>query len=184
MSKKLIVRIVLRLLPVGALFLPLGTLSINLIIKKDTSYNIVELVKSLFSDNSGTELLLKLMETESMAAARAWMVVTAAGLVLSILAILAGLALVYFGKVKLLGASAAVYGAGTLGGVAAVTGFMLFGAELAEALRNIATASVNIGAYVMVAALLVNLIVCLAQWRGEKEKARLAALAKKQRKKR
>jgi len=184
MSKQLIIRIALRLLPVGTLFLPLGTLSINLIINKTTSYNIVELVKSLFSDSGGTELLLKLMETESMATSRAWMVVTAAGLALSLLAILAGLALAYFDQIKLLGASAAVYGAGTLSGAAAVFGFAMFGTELAAAVNNIATAMVNIGAYVLVAAMLLNLLADLAQWRGEKEKARLAALAKKQRKKR
>ena len=180
--KKAIPRAVLRLLPVGALFLPLGTMTIKFISEKTTRYNIVELIKSL--GGQGNELLLKLLETEPMAEVRAWIVVTAVGLALSVLAMLAGFAFLFAESVKPLAIGAAVYGAGTLGGIAAVVGFTQFGQALGPAIMNLASAAVDYGAYVLVAMLFVNLVVCLAQWRKARERVRLAALARKQKKKR
>jgi len=179
--KKAIPRAVLRLLPVGALFLPLGTMTIKFISEKTTRYNIVELIKSL--GGQGNELLLKLLETEPMAEVRAWIVVTAVGLALSVLAMLAGFAFLFAEKVKPLAAGAAVYGVGVLGVAAALTGFMRFGAALGGAVMNMASAAVEYGAWALAAALLLNLVVCLAQWRNAKEQIRLTELARQQKKK-
>jgi len=179
--KKAIPRAVLRLLPVGALFLPLGTMTIKIINEKVTSYNIVGLIQSL--SGQGNELLLKLLETEQMAAVRTWMYVAMAGLILSVLAMLAGFAFLFAEKVKPLAASAAVYGAGMLGIIGALVGFSRFGAALAGAVMNMASAAVQYGAWALAAMLLLNLTVCLAQWRGAREQVRLTALARQQKKK-
>jgi len=203
--KKAVPFAVLRLLPVGALFLPLGTLTFSLGGLGDlaeglgalgalfglgnlggagsgTSYNIVELVKSF--TGSSSELFMRLLKTDMMATPRAWAYVTGVGLILSILAMLAGFAFLFAESVKPLAIGAAVYGAGTLGGIAAVVGFTQFGQALGPAIMNLASAAVDYGAYVLVAMLFVNLVVCLAQWRKARERVRLAALARKQKKKR
>ncbi|MDR2686863.1 MAG: hypothetical protein LBB75_03860 [Oscillospiraceae bacterium] len=179
--KKAVPRAVLRLLPVGALFLPLGTLTIKIITEKATQYNLVGLIQALFGQEN--QLLVNLIKTDMMAAPRAWLYVTAAGLILSILAMLAGFAFLFAEKVKPLAAGAAVYGAGALGGICAVIGFAQFGGALGPAIMNMAGASVNYGAYDLAAMLLLNLVVCLAQWRGAKERERLTALARKQKQK-
>ena len=179
--KRAVSRAVLRLLPAGALFLPLGAMSIKFITEKTTRYNIVELIKSL--GGQGNELLLKLLEAEQMAAVRSWIYVTAVGLVLSVLAILAGFAFLFAEKVKPLAAGAAVYGAGVLGIATALTGFIKFGAALGGAMMNIASAAVEYGAWVLAAALLLNLAVCLTQWHDAREQIRLTELARQQKKK-
>ena len=179
--KKAMPRAIPRVLPLGALFLPLGTISINFLIEKVTRYNIVELVKAPFSESN--ELFATLLKSESMAAARIWLVVAVAGLALAVLAVLAGLALCWSGRIKLYAASAAVYAAGTLGAAGMGYGFAKFGTALAGALMNIATTSLNIGLYVLGLLLLANAVMCFVQWRSAKEKARLAALAAKKRKK-
>jgi len=190
-------RAVLRLLPIGALFLPLGTVTISLGALgslfglgdlgggggSGTPYNIVGLIKSVVSPDS--ELMRKLLQTDMMDGPRAWLYVTGAGLILSILAMLAGFAFVFIfaEKVKPLAAGAAVYAAGVLGAICGLAGFMQFGAALGPATMNLASTAVNYGAYVLAAMLLLNLAVCLAQWRRVKEQERLAALAKKQKQK-
>ena len=170
-----------RLLPVGALFLPLGTLTIKILIEKVTQYNIVTMIQAFTGEDS--ELFTKLLATEPMAAARTWMYVTAVGLVLSILAMLAGLALAFSGKTKILIAGTVTYGVGTLAGICAGVAFSMCGAALAGAMNNMVGLSVNFGTWVLVAVLLLNFVLCLSQWRRAKERARLAELAKKKRKK-
>ena len=198
---------VLRLLPVGALFLPLGTLTFSLgglgealglgdlsgLLSgllggalggsggSGTSYNIVGLIKGITGRDS--DLMVRLLKTDMMATPRVWLYVTGAGLILSILAMLAGLAFIFAEKKKPLAIGAAVYGAGTLGGIGAIVGFIKFGEALGPAIMNLASAAVNYGAYVLAAMLLLNLIVCLAQWRGAREQVRLTALARQQKKK-
>jgi len=178
--KQIILRLLPRLLPAGALFLPLGTLTIKLLVEKATQYNIVELVRTFGSENN--ELFVNLLKSDSMAPARPWLVVTAVGLLLGILAILAGLALAWRESIKLHVLSAAVYAGGTAGVVLAIVGFSRFGAILAEAVRSIANTSLSFGTWVLMALLLLNAAVCYAQWRAAKERARLAALAAKKRK--
>jgi len=201
--KKAIPIAALRLLPVGALFLPLGTLTFNLgglgemlglgdlggLLAgllggggKGTSYNIVGLIQGMLGQDSNG-LLGRLMQQDFMAGTRIWLYMTGAGLALGILATLAGFAFIFAEKVKHLAASAAVYGAGTLGGICAVVGFLQFGVALGPALLDLAIATLNYGAWVWAAMLLLNLIVCLVLWRGVKERERLTALARKQKKK-
>jgi hypothetical protein len=179
--KKTILRILPRLLPAGALFLPLGTLTISLgsLFSKPTAYNIVGLIKTFGSESN--ELFVNLLKGDSMAPARPWLIVTVVGLALGILAILAGLALPWRESVKRLGASAAVYAGGTAGVILAVVGFSRFGTLLTEAVR-LASTSLNAGTWILMALLLLNAAVCFAQWRAAREKARLAALAAKKRK--
>jgi len=208
LDKKTILRIIFRALPVGALFLPLATMTLNLGALggllggllgggveglgdllgalgggsgKSTQYNIVGLIKALFSKDN--DLLIKLLQGESMAAARTWLIAAVVGLVLSILAALAGLALVAAGgKAKWLGGSSIAYAAGALGGIGMVVAFVKFGTTLAAAVMNIASTSLNIGAYILVALILFNLCHSLVDWRSTKERERLAALAAKKRK--
>jgi len=201
--KKTILRVLPRLLPAGALFLPLGMLTISLgglgnllgglgdllgglgalggASEKGTSYNIVGLIRALFE---GNELFANVLKSEAMAPARPWLAVAVAGLVLGILAILAGLALSFDEEIKRLATSAMVYAGGTAGAVLALVGFSMFGAILDEVWRGIANAAAGYGAWVLLILLLVNAAVCFFQWRTAKEKARLAALAAKKRKKR
>jgi len=206
--KKAIPRVVPRLLPVGALFLPLGTLTFNLgslgqllgggglgdmagllagllggAGETSTSYSIVGAIQALTKKGPGSDLFGSLMKQDFMAAVRGWAAVTAVGLALCILAMLAGFAFIFAEKVKPLGIGALVYGAGTLGGLLALGGFKQFGAALGPAVADMASASLNYGAWVLAAMLLLNLIVCLTLWRGAKERERRAELAKKQRKK-
>ena len=204
---KAIPRAVLRLLPVGALFLPLGTLTINLGnlgdlgdllgglgsllglagdlgSGKGTSYNIVGLIQALTGKGSGSDLFMRLLNSDMMDTPRAWAYVTGIGLIVSILAMLAGFAFLFAERVKPLAIGAAVYGAGALGGIGAVVGFRQFGEALGPAIMNLASAAVDYGAYVLVAMLLLNLTVCLAQWGNARKQVRLAALARKQKRKR
>jgi hypothetical protein len=104
------------------------------------------------------------------------------GLGVGILAILAGLALSYRESIKLHASSAAVYAGGTAGVILAVVGFSRFGAVLAGAVRSIASTSLSFGTWILMALLLLNAAVCFSQWRAAKERARLAALAAKKRK--
>jgi len=181
--KKTILRILPRLLPAGALFLPLGSLTISLgaLFEKPTSYNIVQLVKTF--GGQGNELFLNLLKGDAMAPAIPWLVVSIVGLVLGILAVFAGLALPWKESIKLDAASAAVYAGGTAGVTLAMIAFPQFGSMLLQAVR-IASASLGYGVWILLALLLLNTAICFYRWRTEKEKARLAALAKKQKRKR
>jgi len=193
--KKAVPFAALRLLPMGALFLPLGTLTFSLGNLgslfglgnagggggSGTSYNIVGLIKGIGGPDS--DLMVKLLKTDMMAEPRTWLYVTGAGLILSILAMLAGFAFLFAEKAKPLAIGAAVYGAGVLGGIGALAGFMQFGAALGPASMNLASAQADYGTYVLIAMLLLNLIVCLAQWRRVREQERLTVLARQQKKK-
>jgi len=199
--KKTILRILPRLLPAGALFLPLGTLTISLgglgnllgglgdllgglgalggAGEKATPYNIVELVRALLE---GNELFANVLKSEAMAPARPWLVVTAVGLALGILAVLAGLTLSWRDSMKLSLVSTAVYAGGTVSVILAMAGFSMFGAMLAEVWRGIADASLGYGTWLLLLMMLLNAAVCFFRWRAAKERARLAALAAKKRK--
>jgi len=177
--KKAVPRVLPRLLPIGALFLPLGALTI---ISNATAYNIVGLIKTLTGETN--EFFAGVLQSDRMDPARPWLAVAAAGLTLGILAVLAGLALSLRESMKLSAASAAVYAGGTAGIILAAAGFMMFGKALAEAWRSMAGASLGYGSWVLLALLLLNAAICFFQWRAAKESARLAALAAKKRKKR
>jgi len=200
--KQTILRILPRPLPAGALFLPLGTLTISLgglggllgglgdllgglgalggESEKGTSYNIVGLVRAMAE---GNELFANALKSDSMAPARPWLAVAVIGLVLGILAILAGLALSYRESMKLSAVSAAVYAGGAAGVILAMAGFSMFGAILGEVWRGVANATLDYGTWVLLALLLLNAAICFCRWRADKERARLAALAAKKRKK-
>ena len=209
-AKKAIPLAVLRLLPVGSLFLPLCTMTFNLVGLlgtllggeqssgglggldgllgglgggggKITQYNIVTLIQGMVGQDN--ELLTRLIKADFMAEVRTWLYVIAAGLGLSILAMLAGFAFLSAEKIKSLAASAAIYGVGTLGMAGALAGFAFFQPALDAAALNVAAASLSYGAWVLAAMLLLNLVVCLALWRGARERERLTALARKQKKK-
>ncbi|MCL2298540.1 MAG: hypothetical protein FWC27_00130 [Firmicutes bacterium] len=181
--KKILLRILPRLLPAGALFLPLGSLTISLgaLFERPTSYNLVGLLKTF--GGKGNELFLNLLKSEAMAPAVPWLVLSIVGLVLGVLAVLAGLALSWRGSIKLYAASAAVYAGGTLGIALAAAAFPLFGKILVEAV-SLASTALGYGVWILLALLLLNAAVCFFQWRAEKEQARLAALAKRQKQKR
>ena len=205
--KKTILRILPRLLPAGALFLPLGTLTFSLgglgdllggllggglggglgeLLGglggggKSTSYNIVKLIQALFDDSN--ELIVRALKDDMMAQARPWLVVTAVGLSLAVAAVLAGLALCFKENIKLHAASFYVYAGGSLAAVLAIAGFLRFSAALAKDMGAIASTSLNIGAWLLLAMLLLNAAIWFGQWRAAKERARLAALAAKKRK--
>jgi len=199
--KKTILRILPRLLPAGALFLPLGTLTISLgglgnllgglgdllgglgalggAGEKATPYNIIELVRALLE---GNELFANVLKSESMAPARPWLAVAVAGLVLGILAVLAGLTLSFDEEIKRLAASAMVYAGGTVSVILAMAAFSMFGAILAEVWRGVANTTLNYGTWLLMILLLLNAAICFFRWRAAKERARLAALAAKKRK--
>jgi len=209
--KKTILRTLPRLLPAGALFLPLGTLTINLgnllggllgglgelgelgqlgeLLGglgggggTSTQYNIVKLIQALFSE--GNEMFANMLKSDMMAQARPWLVVTAVGLVLAIGAVLAGLALAFKESAKLHAASFYVYAGGTLSTALAVVGFWRFSAAFAEDAGVFGSTSLNFGTWVLLAMLLLCAAICFSQWRAAKERARLAALAAKKRKRR
>jgi len=182
MKAKTIVRFVARALPVGALFLPLGTITIKFLVEKATPYNIAGFIKMLFED--GNELFFNMLTSEIMDSARPWMYVAAAGLAAGVLAALAGLALAYWDSIKALAISAWAYAGGVLGAAAMAVGFTIFGTTMAGALMNIASTSVNYGTYILLGLLLCNLIHSLIQRRDAREAARRAALAAKKRKRR
>jgi len=195
--KRAVPRALPRLLPVGALFLPLCTMTLSLggllgsLLGdslgglggggKSTQYNIVTLIQGMAGQDS--ELLVKLIKADFMAEVRTWLYVIAAGLALSILAMLAGFAFLFAEKIKPLAASAAVYGAGVLGMAGTLTGFAFFNPALGRAVPDIASASLNYGVWVLAAAMLLNLAMCLARCYSLKEQERLTALARQQKKK-
>jgi len=119
-----------------------------------------------------------------MAQARPWLAVTAVGLSLAVGAVLAGLALAFKESVKLHAASFYVYAGGTLTTALAAVGFWRFSIALAEAAGVFGSTSLNYGTWILLALLLLCAAVCFSQWRAAKERARLAALAAKKRKRR
>ena len=167
-------RILPRLLPAGALFLPLGTLTISLGALGElfgallgggtgTQYNIVKLIQALFS---GDEPFANLLKADIMTLARPWLAVAAAGLALAAGAVLAGLALACGGGAKLLSASSYVYAGGALATAFAMVGFRRFSAVLAEATGAFGRTSLNFGAWVLLATLLLCAAICFSQWRA------------------
>ena len=171
-----------RALPIGALFLPLAALNIRLLVENTTQYNIVALFKAL--SGGGDSLFGSLLGSDTLAPALPWLIAAAAGLALSVAAIAAGLALSPRESIKSLAAACWIYAGGALGAVCAAVGTAVFGGALGGAVRNLASASVGVGTYVLLALMPLNLAASFFQWRGAKEKVRLAALAAKKKRKR
>ena len=152
----MILRIMARLLPVGALFLPLGVLNIRILFSdSETRLNIVELFRML-GDMGENELMLKVFQSEMFDAARPWLYAAIAGLAIGVLAILAGIAIAFPKGKTPLAAAMGVYGGGTLGAILMAVSFGAFGSALGDSLLFKVNASVSWGAWVLLALLALN----------------------------
>jgi len=187
---KAIPRAALRLLPLGALLLPLCTLATRVILKKsETRFYITTLLGALLHPEQTSAFVNNTLRSEQMADTRAWVYVAIGGLAVSIVCALAGLAFVFARKAKALFACAAVYCAGALSGTGMVLGLAMASRALALAMQGMgrladASLALETGAWLLAAALLLNLIACVVEWLTTRKRERLNELVHKPKRKR
>jgi len=187
---KAIPRAALRLLPVGALLLPLCTLATRVIFKKtETRFYITTLLGALLHPEQTSAFVNNTLRSEPMADTRAWVYVAIAGLAVGVVCALAGFAFLFAKKAKALFACACVYCVGAPGGASMVLGLVMASRALALAMQGMgrladAGLTLEAGVWALAAALLLNLIACLVEWRRVKERERLDVLVHRPKRKR
>jgi len=171
-----ILGILAGLLPFAALFLPLGVLSIRILVSTDTTrLNIVEIVRMLTGESNG--ILTRLLNSGFLSAVRLWLFAIAISLAACLLAMLVGLALSCF-KGKALSFAAAVYILGALGDCAWLYFFPLLGDAAGKSLLYSADSTILWGSWALLALMVLNAGLCVLRRVMEKRKKGLQSARK------
>jgi len=179
-----ILRAALRLLPAGALFLPLCTLETKVLFRTNTTaFNVVGLLGALLNPEQTSALVNRIMMDDNLTTTRAWAYAAMAGLAVSAVFMLAGFAFLFAIKSKPLFVCAVIHLTAALGGITALLGATMASRALAGVVRSIASLTVNRGAWILAAALLLNLIACTIEWLAAKKRERLTELVHSPKKK-
>ena len=155
-----IIAIIMALLPFAALFLPLATFSVKIILLGETvtQLNIIEMIKMLTDESN--ELFTRYYESELFDDARPWLIAAVAALVLCVAAMLIGLALCCFKKKSLLAAASGAYSLSALSGIAWAICFPAFGKALEDNLLFSVNSALRWGSVALIVLLAVNAGLC------------------------
>lgn len=152
-----IARLVLLFLPIGMLFLPLGRAVVNIpFVDNTTNLNIINIFKSITSLDF--DMVFSFLGDERLSAAYIWLLLALVGVILVLVACLAGLICsVLAGGKKAMVRAAVICGVGMAGTILGAIALTQYGANLADLFPGAISTAVSFGAVALAASFLIGL---------------------------